>query len=57
MVNVDLVSSISIYTLSTVAATYQLSVDQVGVISRDSNAIGLASTVLAWHYDLLSSIL
>ena len=53
MVNIDLASNIAIYSLSTVAATYQLSVEQVGIINRADNANGISSTVTAWHNSLL----
>ncbi|KAF8736780.1 hypothetical protein AX14_014012 [Amanita brunnescens Koide BX004] len=47
--NVDSASSrVGMYSLSTVATTYQLSVDQAGVINQSANADGYASTVTAW---------
>ncbi|KIL63761.1 glycoside hydrolase family 55 protein [Amanita muscaria Koide BX008] len=48
IVNVDTTSHITIYGLSTVGTTYQLSVNAEGVIDQSSNSNGFASTVTAW---------
>ena len=46
--DVDAISDVNIYSLSTVATTYQLSVDKVGIINQADNIDGFASTVTAW---------
>ena len=46
--NIDQKSDISFYSLSTVATTYQLSIDSQGVINQKDNLDGFASTVTAW---------
>lgn len=46
--NIDHKSDISFYSLSTVATTYQLSIDSQGVINQKDNVDGFASTVTAW---------
>ncbi|KAJ6500511.1 exo-beta-1,3-glucanase [Mycena sanguinolenta] len=48
IVNVDTTSSVHIYSLSTVSTTFQLSVNQVGVINQASNPNGFAATVTSW---------
>ncbi|KAJ7168214.1 exo-beta-1,3-glucanase [Mycena crocata] len=48
MVNVDTTSSVHIYSLSTVGTTFQLSVNQAGVINQSSNQNGFAATVTSW---------
>jgi glucan 1,3-beta-glucosidase len=48
IVNIDSTSSIAIYGLSTVGTTYQLSVNQQGVISASANPDGFQDTVTAW---------
>lgn len=48
MANIDSSSSIAIYALSTVGVTYQLSVNQAGIIPANSNANGFQQTVSAW---------
>jgi len=48
ILNVDTKSDISIYSLSTVATTYQLSVDEHGVIDQKDNVDGFASTATVW---------
>jgi len=50
IVNVDSTSKVKIYSLSTVATTFQLSVDKVGVINQSDNADGYASTVTVWWH-------
>ncbi|KAI0820033.1 exo-beta-1,3-glucanase [Trametes gibbosa] len=48
LVNVDLASSIGIYSLSSVAAQYQLSVNGQGVVPNAANRNGYAQTFTAW---------
>ncbi|KAF7338693.1 Exo-beta-1,3-glucanase [Mycena venus] len=48
IVNVDTTSSVHIYSLSTVGTTFQLSVNQAGVINQSSNPNGFAATVTSW---------
>ncbi|KII89977.1 glycoside hydrolase family 55 protein [Plicaturopsis crispa FD-325 SS-3] len=48
LVNIDSTSSVSVYSLSTAGATYQLSVNQAGIINAGRNANGFQSTVTAW---------
>ncbi|KAJ7777561.1 exo-beta-1,3-glucanase [Mycena maculata] len=48
MVSVDTTSSVHIYSLATVGTTFQLSVNQVGVINQSSNPNGFAATVTSW---------
>lgn len=40
--------NVYIFSLSTVASTYQLSIDGTGVIDQKDNIDGFASTVTAW---------
>ncbi|CAK5270966.1 unnamed protein product [Mycena citricolor] len=50
IVNVDSASTaVHIYSLSTVGTTYQLSVNQVGVVDQASNPNGFAATVTVWN--------
>jgi len=44
-------SNINLYSLSTVASVYQLSVDSVGVIDQKDNIDGFASTATVWRSD------
>ena len=46
--NIDNVSDIAIYNLNTVAATYLLSVDNVGVANRLQGENGYADTLTIW---------
>ncbi|PPQ78458.1 hypothetical protein CVT25_011853 [Psilocybe cyanescens] len=46
--NVNSSSDINIYSLSTVASTYQLSIENSGVIDQQDNIDGFASTVTLW---------
>ncbi|TFK67132.1 exo-beta-1,3-glucanase [Pluteus cervinus] len=46
--SVDSQSGVSIYSLSTVATTWQLSVNGVGVANQGDNRNGFASTVTVW---------
>jgi len=48
IVNVDTTSSVHIYSLSTVGTTWQLSVNQAGVINQSLNPNGFAATVTSW---------
>ncbi|PPQ77526.1 hypothetical protein CVT25_011323 [Psilocybe cyanescens] len=48
ILNVDTTSSVTIYSLSTVASTFQISVSQNGIINQSANTNGFASTVTAW---------
>ncbi|KAJ7702297.1 pectin lyase fold/virulence factor [Mycena rosella] len=48
VVNVDSASSVNIYSLSTVGTTFQVSVNQAGVINQSSNPNGFAATVTSW---------
>ncbi|KAI5124386.1 hypothetical protein M0805_008989 [Coniferiporia weirii] len=48
ILDIDGVSTVSVYSLSTVASTYQLSVSEAGVINQAANRNGLQSTVTAW---------
>ncbi|KAJ7043176.1 hypothetical protein C8F04DRAFT_1251334 [Mycena alexandri] len=47
-VNVDTTSSVHIYSLATVGTTFQLSVNQAGIINQSANPNGFAATVTAW---------
>lgn len=49
VLNIDSTSSISIYSLSTVGTTYQLSVNGRGIINQNQNTNGFASTVTTWR--------
>jgi len=46
--DVDDTSSVSIYSLSTVGTTYQLSVSGRGVVNQSLNQNGFAQTVTTW---------
>lgn len=48
IVDIDSESSVHIYSLSTIAAAYQISVDHQGVVNQSSNANGFPSTVTFW---------
>ncbi|KAK7049317.1 hypothetical protein VNI00_005918 [Paramarasmius palmivorus] len=48
IVSIDNQSQVSIYSLSTVATTFQVSVGTQGVINQADNINGFASTVTAW---------
>lgn len=48
ILNIDSGSSVSIYSLSTVATTFQLSVSGQGIINQSGNINGFAATVTAW---------
>ncbi|KAF9049241.1 glycoside hydrolase family 55 protein [Hymenopellis radicata] len=46
--SIDSASSVTIYSLNTVATTNQLTLDGVGIINQSSNINGFASMVTAW---------
>ncbi|KAF8130464.1 exo-beta-1,3-glucanase [Mycena galopus ATCC 62051] len=48
ILNIDSTSSVSIYSLQTVGSTFQLSVNQAGVINQANNQNGFAATVSSW---------
>jgi len=48
IVNVDSTSSINLYSISTVATTFQVSVNNNGIVNQASNLNGFASTVTSW---------
>ncbi|KAE9406732.1 exo-beta-1,3-glucanase [Gymnopus androsaceus JB14] len=48
LVNIDSTSSVTIYSLSTIGSTYQLSVENTGIISEIDNVDGYQSTLTAW---------
>jgi len=48
IVNTDSGSSISIYSLSTVGTTYQVSVGGQGIVNQNANVNGFASTITYW---------
>ncbi|KAG8819818.1 hypothetical protein FRC19_009502 [Serendipita sp. 401] len=53
---VDSSSNVRIYGLSTVASTYQLTVNGQPTINQSSNSNAFASTVTAWSMDTLSTV-
>ncbi|KAF8549344.1 glycoside hydrolase family 55 protein [Imleria badia] len=46
--NIDTASSVAVYSLSTVGSTYQLSVEENGVVHQGDNSDGFQSTLTAW---------
>lgn len=48
IVDIDTVSSVGVYSLSTVYTTWQLSVDDDGVVYYSDNENGLAETITVW---------
>ncbi|KAJ3811027.1 exo-beta-1,3-glucanase [Lentinula aff. lateritia] len=48
ILNVDSTSSINLYSLSTVGTTFQLSVNNNGVVNQSGNVDGFASTLTSW---------
>ncbi|KAJ3904375.1 exo-beta-1,3-glucanase [Lentinula edodes] len=48
LVNIDSTSSVTIYSLSTIGATYQLSVENTGIVNQSDNIDGYQSTVTVW---------
>ncbi|KAK7049288.1 hypothetical protein VNI00_005889 [Paramarasmius palmivorus] len=48
IVDIDDVSEVNIYSLTTLGVTYQLSVNEQGIINHNSNINGFAQTVTAW---------
>ncbi|KAF7359302.1 Exo-beta-1,3-glucanase [Mycena sanguinolenta] len=50
IVNIDSTSSVYIYSLQTVGTTFQLSVNEAGVVNQANNANGFAQTVTSWTH-------
>jgi glucan 1,3-beta-glucosidase len=50
LLNIDYRSSVSVYTLSTVATTFQLSIEGQGIINQALNTNGFAATVTSWSW-------
>ncbi|KAJ7461038.1 exo-beta-1,3-glucanase [Mycena galericulata] len=48
IVNIDSTSSVSIYNLQTIGTTYQISVNNAGVVNQNSNPNGEAATLTVW---------
>ncbi|KJA18557.1 glycoside hydrolase family 55 protein [Hypholoma sublateritium FD-334 SS-4] len=48
IVDIDKASTVTLYSISTVASTFQLSIGQEGIINQSANTNGFASTVTAW---------
>jgi glucan 1,3-beta-glucosidase len=48
ILSVDSTSSISIYSLATAGTTWQISVNQVGLVNQNANPNGFAATVTSW---------
>jgi glucan 1,3-beta-glucosidase len=48
ILNVDAKSTVDIYSLSTVGTTWQLSIDQHGVVNEVKNPNGFAATMTCW---------
>ncbi|KAJ3796108.1 exo-beta-1,3-glucanase [Lentinula aff. detonsa] len=48
LLNIDSGSSVTVYSLSTIGAVYQLSVENTGIISQSDNVNGYQSTVTVW---------
>ncbi|KAF8184871.1 exo-beta-1,3-glucanase [Mycena galopus ATCC 62051] len=48
ILNIDSTSSVYIYSLQTVGTTFQLSVNQAGVVNQASNQNGFAATLTSW---------
>ncbi|KAJ7261315.1 exo-beta-1,3-glucanase [Mycena haematopus] len=48
ILNIDSASSVFIYSLQTVGTTFQLSVNQAGVVNQANNANGFAATLTSW---------
>ncbi|KAG9310404.1 glycoside hydrolase family 55 protein [Chiua virens] len=46
--NVDSASSVTVYSVSTLGSTYQLSVEERGVVQESDNRDGFQSTLTAW---------
>lgn len=44
----DSSSSLTVYSLSTVATTFQVSVNEAGIVNQSGNINGFAATVTAW---------
>ena len=52
ILNVDNVSAstVTVYSLSTVGATWQLSMGEIGIVNESGNADGFQDTLTAWYY-------
>lgn len=48
IVNIDSASTVAIYSLSTVASQYQISVNGQGIVPNSANRAGFAQTVTSW---------
>ncbi|KII88660.1 glycoside hydrolase family 55 protein [Plicaturopsis crispa FD-325 SS-3] len=48
LINIDSTSSVFLYSLATVGTTYQLSVNEAGIINASDNPNGFQATVTAW---------
>ncbi|KAF7359345.1 Exo-beta-1,3-glucanase [Mycena sanguinolenta] len=48
IVNIDSTSSVYIYSLQTIGTTWQLSIDETGVVNQANNSNGFAQTVTSW---------
>ncbi|KAJ3986062.1 exo-beta-1,3-glucanase [Lentinula detonsa] len=48
LLNIDSGSSVTVYSLSTIGAVYQLSVENAGIINQSDNVNGYQSTVTVW---------
>lgn len=48
ILDVDTGSSVAVYSLSTIATSFQVSLNQQGIINQNGNRDGMASTVTAW---------
>ncbi|KAJ3726381.1 exo-beta-1,3-glucanase [Lentinula guzmanii] len=48
LLNIDSGSSVTVYSLSTIGAVYQLSVENTGIINQSDNVNGYQSTVTVW---------
>ena len=49
ILDVDSNSKISVFSLSTVASTFQVSMDGNGIVDQTKNLAGFASTVTLWR--------
>ncbi|KAF9567581.1 exo-beta-1,3-glucanase [Agrocybe pediades] len=48
ILNIDSTSSVTVYSLATVASTFQLSIGSKGIINQSNNPNGFAATVTVW---------
>ncbi|KAJ7929214.1 exo-beta-1,3-glucanase [Mycena leptocephala] len=49
ILNIDSTSSVFIYSLATVGTTFQLSLNQAGIVNQATNPNGFAATVTSWN--------